>query len=83
MSGKDTCRSCGAPIWWAITEKGRRMPLDPPGTHPDPNLYAWRDHVGILHVGAENPATIASLTETTSHFATCPNADQHRRPRSK
>ena len=23
-----TCRSCGAPIEWAITAKGKRMPVD-------------------------------------------------------
>ncbi len=40
------CRSCGAGIYWIVTAKGKRMPVDPDGT---------------------------------SHFATCPNADQHRR----
>ena len=27
--GETKCRSCGAPIFWVITPKGRRMPVDP------------------------------------------------------
>lgn len=75
-----TCRSCAAPIWWAITPKGRGMPLDPPGTHPEPNLAAWRDAAGILRASTTPPDGL-TVTVTTSHFATCPHADEHRRPR--
>lgn len=24
------CRSCGAPVIWCITKKGKKMPVDPP-----------------------------------------------------
>lgn len=46
------CRSCGAPILWCVTEKGKKMPVDVP-TDDEP---------------------------TTSHFATCPNAEAWRKP---
>lgn len=44
------CRSCGEPIIWCITAKGKKMPVDMP----------------------EDDAP------TTSHFATCPEADKWR-----
>jgi hypothetical protein len=29
--GKDaTCQRCGAPIWWVVTHKGNRIPVDEP-----------------------------------------------------
>ena len=44
------CRSCGAPIIWCVTSKGKKMPVDmPEGDEP-----------------------------TTSHFATCQDADKWR-----
>jgi hypothetical protein len=66
----DTCRSCGAPIEWAVTTRGKRIPLDP-GTHPDGNI----DLVdGIAYITGQ----IAVPTRRRrSH--TCPNADQHRK----
>jgi hypothetical protein len=27
-----TCRGCQATIYWLVTEKGKRMPVDPDGT---------------------------------------------------
>lgn len=26
------CRGCGKDIYWIVTEKGKRMPVDPDGT---------------------------------------------------
>jgi hypothetical protein len=31
------CRSCGAPIRWVVTEKGKRIPLDR-DPQPDGNI---------------------------------------------
>lgn len=69
-----------ASVWWAITPKNRRIPLDPPGRHEQPNVQVWRDGAGILRTG-EPPHGVGS-TMTTSHFATCPEADKHRRRRN-
>lgn len=47
------CRSCGEPILWCVTAKGKKMPVDVP-------------------VDAQEP--------TTSHFATCKDAEEWRKP---
>ncbi len=75
------CRSCNADILWARTERGSRMPLDAePVDSTGRNLFVLRDKSS-----SEGPLAIAAwgLAHTephyVSHFATCPNADQHRR----
>ena len=77
------CRSCKAPIRWAITAKGKRMPLD-----PDPNEdgnVTLKLVEGVWHATVHgNPAEIrADAKRFISHFATCPFARQHRRGQSK
>lgn len=39
------CRSCGAPVRWTVTAKGKRMPVDPDGTShfaTCPQADGWR-----------------------------------------
>lgn len=80
-----TCRSCGAGITWAVTGTGKRMPVD---AEPDPNGNV------VLHdpttpggppVAAVVPRRLGDpppvFARYTSHFATCPHADDHRRTR--
>lgn len=67
-----TCRSCKAPIEWAYTVKGGRIPLDP-GVFDDGNISL--DDAGVAHV----VKTSGPLRR--SHFASCPNAARHRRRR--
>lgn len=70
------CRSCDAPIIWALTPSGRKVPLD---AEPSPE--------GNLRVYDINNPTVAYLRPTDreaakaggqplyiSHFATCPQA---------
>lgn len=64
----DTCRSCGAPIEWAVTTKGKRIPLDP-GTFPDGNIDLV-DGVALVYMATGG---------RRSHFASCPNSAQHRK----
>lgn len=78
----EKCRSCGAAVAWVITApKGKRMPIDPEPV-ADGNI--------ILQLGAVNSqvpplaTTLAKGASTElprykSHFATCPNAKQHRK----
>ena len=82
-----SCRSCRAPIIWARTERGKKMPLDTPGKTPDelPNgttfVLRERDHPdGPLAMAASTVAFPDEL-HYLSHFATCPDRDEHRRPR--
>lgn len=80
-----TCKSCGRDIRWAKTERGKFVPFD---ARP----VALGSHVLIKDFGAEHPKPVrfeelglvegcAALDRFNSHFATCPAAAQHRRPR--
>ena len=75
------CKSCGARIIWAVSATtGALMPVDfAPSEHgtialePDGNEWVGRS------VRSDEART--GLVLRKSHFATCPNGAQHRRPR--
>lgn len=58
------CRSCGAEIVWAMTEKSRRMPMS-------------RDFESLGHEG--QGGLFLRVYCDQSHFANCPNAKRHRK----
>jgi len=65
------CRSCGARIVWGQTNRGKRIPIDLdsiPGAEPFSAENASRP-----------PAVRFDPLVHTTHFATCPQADEHRR----
>ena len=62
-----TSRSCNAPIMWAVTTDGKKVPLD-----EDPLLVAVLDKPG-------DPPVVKFVRARLNHFATCPNAAQHRK----
>ena len=63
-----TCSSCGAPIEWVQTEKGKSMPLD---AAPGPSAWVTFKRSG---------ATIIKCVKTrVPHWGTCPNASQHKK----
>lgn len=78
------CRSCGAEIRWAMTSKGKRIPLDV-GEHADGNLVLHEDPMRIAATVAYGDGEAETLgikgPRALSHFATCPQASQHRRAR--
>jgi len=70
-----TCRSCGAPIIWAVTTTGAKMPLD---ADPDPEgLFVLERGVAVHVIDAKG------VDRYTSHFATCPDAASHRKAKPK
>lgn len=76
-----TCRGCQGPMLWALTDKGKGIPLDPDSV-PDGNLVAagepaadGRMVVRYIRKGEELPE---GTLRFKSHFATCPNAEQFR-----
>lgn len=75
------CRSCMAPIYWAITTNGKRMPVDSqPSPHGSFRLEERPDEPDPLAVWI--PAGHApNLHE--AHFVRCPNAAQHRKKGKK
>ena len=78
----EPCRSCGALVIWCVTTAGKAMPVD-----AEP---ATGGTIRIEQRGGPKPLarvlTKAELARTgfgaatlrTSHFATCPQADQWR-----
>lgn len=73
---KDHCGSCKAPVVWVITEKGKRMPLD---KEPVPNGNIIVLNNGIAHFLLKDEPVKPETKRYVSHFATCPNAGQHRK----
>jgi hypothetical protein len=63
------CRSCGAPVEWAETSRGTRMPFDPPIITVPALMPVFIDGRILEDV---DPATV-------SHFASCPDAQDWRR----
>ena len=79
------CSSCGALIVWAVTVKDHPIPIDakahPQGNveleqNPDPREPPTAHMLGKSdrRVGHPPPSI-----RYVSHFATCPNAEQHRK----
>lgn len=79
------CRSCGAEIVWARL-KGKPHPFDSVADNrPPPKggrfvLFLRAGEATASEVSA-SPSRMAGWDRYTSHFATCPNADEHRRKR--
>jgi hypothetical protein len=83
------CRTCDAPILWAVTTAGKPMPLDP-APAADGNIILT-GQTGRTTSGGSAPECRVDDTMTLpgidpperfkSHFATCPQASQHRRKR--
>ena len=69
------CRSCRAPIYWIITGAGHRMPIDCAVEGGSPPTDG-RSVTGDQYLPALPGRGV-------SHFATCPNAAQHRQPRRR
>ncbi len=78
-----TCRSCRRSIIWTRTERGKKMPLDslPVVDQMQANLFVLREREnrdGPLAMAAWG--LVGLEDHYVSHFATCPNADEHRQP---
>ena len=86
------CRSCGARVTWAITQKGNSMPLDAQSVL-DGKFFLVTDYADGSKREQEEYETISTESDNetaanyratnrsryTSHFATCPNAAKHRK----
>lgn len=69
------CRSCGAPIYWAITEADKRMPVDVDKVDNGNVELAIDARTGTIKARVVEPGPGRRL----SHFVTCPNAGAHRK----
>lgn len=76
------CKSCGAEVLWVkLIPMGRVNPLNPtPSRSGNIRMLGTRKAVAKVLGKAElETAALASEELYTSHFATCPNAKQHRK----
>jgi hypothetical protein len=80
VAERPTCRSCGAPLLWARTKRGRAIPLDPQ-ERPDGNVAVTftldGDGTPLAQVVARGAGG------HVAHFDTCPHAAEHRRRRTR
>ncbi len=82
--GKGTCRSCEAMILWVLllnrnTGKCKPHPVDPV-PKPEGNIERKRGNHSSKWYGQIVPKEAREGALYVSHFSTCPNAKQHRRP---
>lgn len=80
-----TCKSCGAEVLWVkLVPLNRPNPLDPtPTRQGNIRMLGMRKAVARVLGKAElADAELASEELYTSHFATCPNARQHRKAKA-
>lgn len=75
-----TCKWCPAPITWALTAKGHRMPLNP-DVDPSGNVAVTEPQgnaprrARVLRAGE---TALEGEWLTTSHHSTCPNVQRRR-----
>lgn len=76
------CRSCGADVLWAVTSRGKPIPIDPE-PRPDGNIVV--DPVERGRPRSCHYATKLERAELTSlrvaHFVTCPDREKWRKKR--
>ncbi|WP_435070432.1 hypothetical protein [Amycolatopsis thermoflava] len=79
------CRSCPATIVWAVSSNGENIPVDYNADPAKGNVLLQLDRgqlvAGVLTGPKLAAARAAGAELRTAHFATCPNAASHRRPR--
>jgi hypothetical protein len=72
------CDGCGKPIFWAYTERGKPMPLDPDPVEPATGTYV----VSGKHCRASQPMFDPPQTvHYMNHWTTCTHRDEFRRPK--
>ena len=71
------------PVYWVVWPKsGKRMPIDMKESPEGDILLSYKREENILeasHVKHYEGRDLAERRKFISHFATCPNADEHRR----
>ncbi len=75
---ESTCRSCGAPIIWAITKTGRKIPLDAEPFEGG-RVWAAQTERGFTAFFPPDGQEVEGCVEYRSHFTSCPHAKKHRK----
>lgn len=74
----DACRDCGQPMRWAMTEKNRRIPLDPDPVQGGTVTVEVKPG-GVVRATVHPAGAPPTGPRYTNHFTTCPNAGRGRR----
>ncbi len=72
------CRRCHAEIIWCRTGRGKKMPVDAEPTADGQFVIEGDDHDPLVRRLPNDAAATYTGEKHTSHFATCPNADEFR-----
>lgn len=75
----DRCRTCEAPIFWAITDGGKRMPVDLRPVDDGNLVIVGLADVPRVTVVEQSAPMLDDPPRYVSHFATCPDAEHHRK----
>lgn len=72
------CRSCGAAVVWALTDRDKAMPMDAAPVSAGKFILVQTDSTVRVRsaAGWDEPGD-----RYVSHFSTCPQATSHRKPR--
>ena len=74
------CRMCGGEVRWALSERGKRMPLDPdPVDDTERELFVLRGRDQLVPTAIAVPA--GAFDEPLYRFHICPYTNQQRRSR--
>jgi hypothetical protein len=76
----EKCRSCGASILWALTERHKRIPIDEKPV-PDGNIILLDQGNFRPMLALYNSDPPPDVDRYKSHFATCKQAEQWRKRR--
>lgn len=74
------CSTCDQPIRWVTTIKGKRLSLDPLPHAMGNCVFAQSSGKSVVDVLAKTDLPVVGRPAYRPHFATCPQADRHRRP---
>ena len=78
------CSSCGAPVTWAVhVDTRRRSPIDADPSEDGNIVFVHEPGMGgdpeYRLLSKAETAEPATAPRFSPHFATCPNAKQHRK----
>lgn len=72
------CRSCRAEMIWCRTGRGKKMPVDAEPSRDGVFVLEGDDQDPVVRRLPNDAAATYTGDKYTSHFATCPNADDFR-----
>ena len=82
MSRYSICRSCGKKIMWIQMKSGKAMPCDPEPISYRTDVPGHGALILVTEDGRVANGNFDPASDTVgyrSHFATCPNANAHRK----